>query len=165
MKPKDYHIYVDLDGVLADLKSAVEDILDITITTSHDGSDWDDSDDIWRLLRELDEPDFSKLKKLPDADRLWNYVKPYKPNILTATGRPVGKNSREKAIWVKNNLTGYNDVEMVVGSREKAKYAWPDAVLIDDRMKSIGPWRDRGGIGILHKNAEDTIRQLEKLGL
>ena len=165
LKPKDYHLYVDLDGVMADLRSYVEDVLDIKITMAPGGSDWNDSDEIWRILRELGEPDFSKLKKLPDADRLWNYVKPYKPNILTATGKPMGKNSREKALWVKNNLSGYKEVHMVVGSREKAKFAWPDAILIDDRMKSIGPWRDKGGIGILHTSAEDTIRQLKKLGL
>lgn len=113
----------------------------------------------------MGEPDFSKLQKLPDADQLWNYVKPYKPSILTATGKPFGPNSRQKGLWVKNNLIGYKDVNMVVGSREKAKYAWPDAILIDDRLKSIIPWREKGGIGILHTSAEDTIRQLKKLGL
>lgn len=165
LKPKDYHIYVDLDGVLADLQSEIEDILDIKITTSPGKTDWDDADEIWRLLRELGEPDFSKLRKLPDADRLWNYVKQYKPSILTATGKPAGKNGRQKTEWVKKNLTGYKDIHTVVGSRLKAQYAWPDAILIDDRLKSINPWRQKGGIGILHTSAEDTIRQLKKLGL
>ena len=165
MKPKDYHIYVDLDGVLADLQSEVEDILDIKITISS-GTDWDDSDEIWRLLRELDELDFSKLKKLPDADQLWNYVKPYKPSILTATGQPAGRNARQKNDWVKKNLTGYKEIHTVTASRMKAQqFAWPDAILIDDRLKSIGPWRQKGGIGILHTSASETIRELKKLGL
>ena len=165
MKPKDYHLYVDLDGVLADLQSEIEDILDIKITTDNNGTDWDNADEIWNQLRELDEPDFSKLKKLPDADRLWNYVKPHKPEILTATGKPSGRNGRQKREWVKRNLTGYKTIHTVVASRLKAEFAWPDAVLIDDRMKSIGPWRKAGGIGILHTSAEDTIQQLKKLGL
>jgi hypothetical protein len=165
LKPNDYHIYVDLDGVMANLQSYVEDVLDMKITTAPGGTDWDDSDEIWRVLRELEEPDFSQLKKLPDADQLWNYVKPYKPNILTATGKPVGKNDRQKREWVKKNLTGYKNVYTVVASRNKAKFAWPDAILIDDRLKSINPWREKGGIGILHTSAQDTIRQLKKLGL
>ena len=41
----------------------------------------------------------------------------------------------------------------------------PDAILIDDRLKSIGPWRQKGGIGILHTDANETIRQLKRLGL
>ena len=47
LKPKDYHIYVDLDGVMADLQSEVEGILDIKITTAPGGTDWDNSDAIW----------------------------------------------------------------------------------------------------------------------
>jgi hypothetical protein len=165
LKTHDYHIYVDLDGVLADLQGAVEDILNIKITTSGGGKDWDDSDAIWEKLRELDEPDFSTLKKEHDADKLWNYVRPYHPNILTATGKPAERNAQQKREWVKKNITGYKDVFTVVASRSKAEFAWPDAVLIDDRMKSIGPWREKGGIGILHTSAEDSIRQLKKLGL
>lgn len=165
LKPNDYHIYVDLDGVLADLESEIEKVLDIKITTSDGGTDWDNSDEIWKRLRELDEPNFSNLKKLPDADELWNYVKRHNPDILTATGKPAERNGRQKVEWAKKNLSGYNEIRTVVGSAMKAQYAWPDAILIDDRMKSIGPWREKGGIGILHTSAADTIKQLKELGL
>jgi hypothetical protein len=47
----------------------------------------------------------------------------------------------------------------------KAAYAKPNHILIDDREKSIQPWREAGGIGILHTSAADTISQLQKLGL
>ena len=127
--------------------------------------DWVNSNEIWTKLRAMKEPDFSKLSKLPDADKLWNYIRKYKPKILTATAHPVEKNDKEKRQWVKKNLTGYNGVYTVVASRNKAKFAWPDAILIDDRTKSIGPWREKGGIGIHHSSADDSIKQLKKLGL
>ena len=45
----------------------------------------------------------------------------------------------------------------------QAAYAKPGSVLIDDRPKNINAWIDAGGIGILHKNAADTIAQLQDL--
>lgn len=157
LKSEDYHIYVDLDGVLADLQSYVDQIL---------GEPGDlNNDDTWKRLREMGEPKFNKLELLPDAMTLWDYVKKYNPNILTATGHPVEKNEREKRQWIEDNLTEYNDVYTVVASRNKSKWAWPDAILIDDREKSIEPWREKGGIGILHTSAEETIAELKKLGL
>ena len=40
-----------------------------------------------------------------------------------------------------------------------------NAILIDDFASNIKRWEAAGGIGILHKNANDTIQQLKKLGL
>ena len=165
LKPSDYQLYVDLDGVLADLHTEIERVLDIKITMSGGDTDWDNADEIWRRLQELGEPDFSKLKKLPDADKLWNYVIKHNPSVLTATGRPAEENAQEKVVWVKTNLTGYKDIHTVVASRLKAQFATPESILIDDRMKSIGPWRQAGGIGILHTSADETIKELKKLGL
>ena len=164
MKPQDYHIYVDLDGVMANLQGYVES-LGIDVKLQPGGGDWANSEEIWKQLRQMGEPDFSKLELLPDAVKLWKYVRKYKPNILTATGKPVEKNDAQKRKWVEEHLSGYNQVHTVVASANKAKWAWPDAILIDDRMKSIGPWRQKGGIGILHTSADDTIKQLKELGL
>ena len=158
LKPEDYIIYVDIDGVLADLQNYVDDVLGEKSVDLN-------NDDNWKKLRKLNEPNFSKLNLLPDAMTLWNYVKKYKPNVLTATGQPADRNDKLKRQWVKNNLTGYNNVYSVVASRNKAKWAWPDAILIDDRMKSVGPWREKGGIGIHHTSATNTIAELKKLGL
>lgn len=156
-------IYVDLDGVLADLEGYIKDLgIDIKPTPS---GDWENADAIWKKLRAMNQPDFSELDLLPDAMKLWNYVRPYNPNILTATGHPAAKNDAEKRQWVKKHLTGYKSIYTVVTSHNKAKFAWPDAILIDDRMKSIQPWRDSGGIGIVHTSAENTIQELKKLGL
>lgn len=164
LKSEDYHIYVDLDGVLANLKSYIEGVVGHPLKKIS-GGDWENADAIWKNLREINEPDFSKLDLLPDAMKLWDYVKKYKPNILTATGQPAERNDKQKRQWVEENLSGYDNVFSVVASHNKAKWAWPDAILIDDRMKSIDPWREKGGIGIHHISAEETITELKKLGL
>lgn len=158
-----YTLYVDLDGVMADLDRFVE-----QLTGQHLSNDDEKDAEIWDVLNARKEeglPTFSVLHKMKDADTLWSYIQQYEPNILTATGRDFEYGKREKTKWVERNLTGYNEIIVVQRSRDKAAYAAPRHILIDDRMQSIGPWRRAGGIGILHKNAEDTCNQLKLLGL
>jgi hypothetical protein len=50
-------------------------------------------------------------------------------------------------------------------AENKKDYARPNSILIDDNVKNIADWIGAGGIGILHTSAEDTIKQLKKLGL
>ena len=50
-------------------------------------------------------------------------------------------------------------------SNNKKKYAGEDCILIDDRDSNIEQWISNGGIGILHKDFDTTVIELEKLGL
>jgi hypothetical protein len=47
----------------------------------------------------------------------------------------------------------------------KQKYAGENKILIDDRADNISDWKNAGGIGILHKTANQTINELKQLGL
>jgi hypothetical protein len=38
-----------------------------------------------------------------------------------------------------------------------------NSILVDDTKKKINGWRAAGGIGILHKNTKDTIKQLNEI--
>lgn len=163
-KEEEYVIYVDLDGVLADLHTYVENLLGRKITTQSDGN-WAGDDEIWEELRDREEPHFDKLPLLPDAMKLWNYVKPHHPHILTATGTPYETNAKMKREWVKKHLSGYKAIHTVQQSRLKAEFAAPNHILIDDRTKSTRPWKQAGGIAILHKSAAKTIEELKKLGI
>jgi hypothetical protein len=164
-KQVEYELFVDLDGVMADLTSYVEQLLGIQIVTQSDGN-WANDDEIWDQIRSIPgEPDFSKLKLLPDAMQLWNYIKPHRPHILTATGTPEQENAMKKRTFVQRHLTGHGNVHTVKASRMKAQFAHPTAILIDDRTKSTRPWKQAGGIAILHKNAAKTIEKLKELGI
>ena len=58
------------------------------------------------------------------------------------------------------------DTKLILAySYNKKDYADKNSILIDDYSKNIEQWRAAGGIGILHTSAEDTIKQLQKLGL
>jgi len=160
---KDYRIFVDLDGVLADLDKHVKEITGMTfLQLRATGSGFAE---FVADQREQGNTVFDDLDKMPDADVLWNYVKQYDPAILTATGTPHEKAAAEKIRWVYDNLDGFSEILTTISGADKHKYAEPHHILIDDRDKSINPWREAGGIGIQHTSAADTIAQLKKLGL
>jgi hypothetical protein len=48
---------------------------------------------------------------------------------------------------------------------QKQLFAAPDKILIDDMEQTINEWNKGGGIGILHTSADNTIKELKKLGL
>lgn len=158
-----YKIFVDLDGVLCDF--AVH-VLAVTGEAFTDNNHQDG--DLWNkvnAIQEAGEPFYSIMDKTPDADVLWQYVLPHQPSILTSTGKYYDYARAEKISWIKQHLTGYADILTVPQSVLKAQYAAPNHILIDDRMKSIEPWRAAGGIGILHTDAHSTLQQLETLGV
>jgi hypothetical protein len=160
---KEYKIFVDLDGVMADLDKHVKEVTGKSFEELRaSGSGFTE---FCAAQREQGNTVFDNLDKHDDADELWNYVVKYKPDILTATGYPTEKATAEKIRWVMDNLSGYDKILTTTSGADKHKYAAPNHILIDDRMKAIGPWREAGGIGIEHKSAADTISQLKSLGL
>ena len=108
-------------------------------------------------------PFWGAMDPIPDAFVLWDYVKRYNPEILSATGH-VGNATEEKHEWIKKHL-GNVPTNLVRKSADKAQFAAPNHILIDDRAKALDPFIAAGGIGILHKSAAETIRQLKELGL
>lgn len=160
-----YKIYVDLDGVLVDFDKAMAAIgfpLDVVLRDKKAKSKF------WQTvgwMAKNGKPFWGNMDPMPDAHVLWNYLQKYhiKPEILSATGH-VGNATEEKHAWVKQHL-GVVPTHLVRKSSDKAQFAAPNHILIDDRAKSIEPWTAAGGIGILHKSAADTVAKLEELGV
>ena len=160
---KEYNIFVDLDGVMADLDKLVKERTGMTFDQLRaTGTGFTK---FCAAQREEGNTIFDELDKMPGADFLWAYLVKYNPDVLTATGYPEEKAKAEKIQWVMNNLSGYNRILTTISGADKHKYAAPNHILIDDRDKAILPWREAGGIGILHTSAADTISQLKQLGL
>ena len=99
---------------------------------------------------------------MSDGHELWSYIEKYNPILLSAPSRQ--EDSRvAKFDWVYKELPG---VKLILRSaKHKKDFAGPNNILIDDRVDNINGWIEAGGIGILHTSSEDTIRQLNKLGL
>lgn len=160
-----YELYVDLDGVIVNFADHAKLITGIDINKAGK----EDRNKFWKHIGRYvkqGNPFFAAMSPMEDAFHLWNYVLKYKPTILSATGHIFGAGN-EKRAWVRDHLgsTAADNAIFVRNSRDKAKYASPTSILIDDRTKSIAPWVEAGGIGILHKTAELTIRELMEYGL
>ena len=93
---KNYKLFVDLDGVMADLDKHVKEVSGKTFDELRaSGSGFTE---FVAQEREQGFTVFDELDKMPDADQLWNYLVKYNPDILTATGTPVEKATAEKII-------------------------------------------------------------------
>jgi hypothetical protein len=160
-----YKIYVDLDGVLVDFDKEAD---RIGFPVEAFEADSQVRARFWHNIGKMARHGFEfwgVMDKMADADVLWSRLMAadHAVEILSATGH-VGNADAEKRKWVETHL-GDVVVNLVRKSKDKATFAAPTAILIDDRKKSIEPWVAAGGIGVLHVSAEDTIRQLEELGV
>ena len=159
----DYRIFVDLDGVMADLDKLVKERTGKTFEQLRaTGSGFTK---FVAAEREAGSPIFDDVDKMPGADYLWGYLVVYNPDKMTTHGQHIATATAAKIRRVMDNHRGYNQILTTTSGAEKKKDAAPNHILIDDRMKAIGPWREAGGIGILHTSTEDTISQLKSLGL
>ena len=121
---------------------------------------------MYRLV-EGDENFWANLSWQPGGKRLWAYIRQFDPDILTAPMDKGGKtNSLDgKLRWVDKNLN--IDTAKVNFEHEKWKYATSEDgdpnILIDDFESKVKPWNRDGGIGILHLNADNTIKILDTI--
>jgi len=164
IKPK-YLIFCDMDGVLVDFDKGYEELTGKG-TKHHDVQD---KNDFWRLLdkslkeKGLTEYDYwVNLPWMPDGQTLWDYIKGYNPYILTAPSMDPGSKQGKKE-WVER-LDGMKKLYFKP-AKFKPEYAGKNRILIDDRQDTIDGWNAKGGIGIYHTSAANTIKQLKDLGL
>ena len=163
MKNSKYKVYIDMDGVVSDFDGKLAEISDGRYgndDTYTKGMMWTD---IYRWDKHV-EPYFESLAKMKGADALVGFITSNFENVsfLSAGGSTPKDNVQQKKNWVAKNFPGM-DVIVVGTSAQKAVYANPMSILIDDRDKSIDPWRRAGGFGILYKNNAQAIKELQKV--
>ena len=152
----DYKIYCDMDGVLVDFDKGYEEL------TGKRASFDTPKEEFWAPIQKAGAAFWIKLKWMPDGKQLWNYIKPYNPDLLSAPSRDESSKIG-KFVWVKRNVPG---TKLILRQAErKQEFATPNSILIDDREDNIQRWKEAGGIGIHHTSAADTIQQLKDLGL
>jgi len=148
-----YRIFCDLDGVITDFNKAYEGISGIKLSKDEHRND----SEFWEPIERAGYDFWVNMEWMPDGHILWDFISPYNPTILSAPSRQnvsrVGK-----VDWVNRELPG---TPLILRSaKHKKDFAAPDAILIDDRPDNVQGWIDAGGIGILHKSAEETINEL-----
>jgi FMN phosphatase YigB (HAD superfamily) len=152
-----YKIYCDMDGVLVDFDKGYKELTGKDIKGQH----FDDTN-FWEPINKAGKKFWVDLEWATDGKELWEYIKKYKPKLLSAPSRQddsrVGKHE-----WVERELSG---VPLLLRSaKHKKDLADTDSILIDDRIDNIEGWIEKGGKGIHHISTVDTIKQLKDLGL
>lgn len=150
-------IYLDSDGVIVDFEGYFRDKL------GKRHADYERKSEFWEEVKRLNriEPVFESMGFLPHAWLLVDVCKTLfkEVKILTASGGVPKDAPTQKINFYKKH---YPELECIVveNSVDKSLYAAPGVILVDDMPKSINPWVEKGGVGVLHKSVAGTVAEL-----
>jgi len=148
-------LYLDMDGVLADFNKEY--------------TKFDPQKEDRKKFRDavMNHNIFEKLDFMPDTQELLNHVSRLSNvdiQILTSMGTHETTQATmaqlQKLNWLNAKNIPYR-ANFVHNKQEKAKYATPTSILIDDSIGCINPFIAAGGHGILHSHAAETIKILD----
>ena len=151
-----------MDGVLCDFERKFEELYGEEALKNRDRKLWTED---WPDFIQTNQ--FEELAKFPGADDLLLFIRKHpeiEVEILTSSGGQQYHDQvkEQKIVWLKKNSIAYKP-NVVPGRKHKKEFAQPDAVLIDDTEDVIENFNRAGGIGILHRDAKETIKRLESL--
>ena len=158
----EYTIYLDMDGVIANFAAAFlklsKEVTGEPISIS--GLDTHISHNI---MTKGGVEFWANIPPYKDMNILIDYLKNnfLHINILSSTSNVPGSDEGKREWLTTHGLTSIvDDIILVKKASDKKTYASPSGILIDDFIKNYNDWNNVGGIGILHKLAQDTIKQL-----
>ena len=156
------HVYLDMDGVIVNLEKGAFKVHGKQLSDVKRPERWDkisDTKDFWK-----------NLEWMPGSKKLWNFLKPYKPSIMSAYAKNEPNSAQGKEDWLKKNVEKLprSRINLVMRS-DKQRFARDGRtqapnILIDDHEKNIREWESKGGIGIHHTSVERTIARLKEIG-
>jgi len=170
-----YTIYCDMDGVLTDFSGDF-----IKVASQLNEYSLEERDDVpnnaaarfekkygstafWNVVASGGLKFWSDMSWNPGGKKLWSFISKYNPEILTAPSKKVYNDCvKGKKMWISR----LGNPPIHIRSKEKKKeFAGENKILIDDLKSNIREWESAGGIGILHKQTNNTISALRELGL
>ncbi len=151
---KDYRVFLDLDGVVADIAGRIKKL------SGYECVDIDDTK-FWEIAKS-DSQFFYNLDVLPGSYYLvTTLINCYNihPIILTAVPKKgkMPDSDVQKQRWVTDKLRGGLEFRIGPYAEDKHKHChYPTDILIDDKQSNIDQWVEAGGIGVLHTDHPST---------
>ena len=160
-------IYCDMDGVLADFKTAAVKTNGMSINR------WmniPSSQQKWERIKN-NKNFWHNLPWMPGGRALWSYISKHNPQILSAYVEETYDPNciPGKRAWLRKNprITDRSKINLV-RRKEKKNFATKGGkknILIDDYIKNVREFTSAGGIGIHHTSTSKTLSELKKLGI
>lgn len=151
------HVYVDLDGVLADFFGGVCDLIGVPARppTTFDGladAFGLSNNDLWAQIDRAGSRFWSELKPYGWNEELLGICQKIAPDGVYIASSPSwhGSSAAGKIEWMTKHFAapGKHFREFMLGSH-KHLLAHPRAILIDDNPDKIEAWSEAGGVGVL----------------
>jgi len=159
MISNNYKIYVDMDGVLSDWEAQFK--------RYSGGISVDTYDSLYgkknrfKLVNKNSPDYYANMPWMKDGKLLYNFVNSF-PNVEILSHAPDAKSKVGKQQWLKDKGITF-ETNLVPNRKDKAKFATPDSILIDDREDVVSDFINAGGKAILHTNSIDTINRLKEI--
>ena len=141
-----------MDGVIADFIGRVRQV-DPTM------EEWAPDEKLWPVVNAI--PNFwEDMPWTADGKKLWNHISHMDPVIVSAPSRNDVRSPSGKLVWIHREL-GFDTHWVFTRASKKKLLAKPNRILIDDLGSNVEGWIRHGGIGILHRSANETIEKLD----
>ena len=110
---------------------------------------------------------FESLEWFPGGKELLDFIQnetDWEVEILSSSGGEKfhSEVAAQKVMWLCNKGIPYK-ANIVPGRKHKTAYATPETILIDDTEDIIVNFNAAGGLGILHKDINETLAKLRTL--
>lgn len=162
-------VYLDMDGVLCEFEKEFQKISHGVLPNDYEREHG--TKKYWNLILEQGIGFWENMEPTVDMIELKTYVFSnfLRIGILSSSSRKThGSNipihGKMKFLRSRGFLSHIPKGNVIItdSAQDKKNYAWGNKILVDDYDKNIRSWQGAGGIGILHKSARQTIKELNR---
>lgn len=146
-------IYVDMDSTIVDFEKGYYDLTGINLK----GQFIEFGPKEWEPINQAGISWWAGLDWMPDGKQLWEYIKKYRPMLLSKPSQNITSSIGKKQ-WCNIHLPR---IKLIL-TQDKSKYCRKGDILIDDLKENIDAWNKKNGLGILHTSTKNTINELKK---
>jgi hypothetical protein len=155
-------LYLDMDGVLCDFEKRFTELYGKDALGVRDRKNFTTN---WPNF--IMDGNFESLEWFPGGKELLDFIQnetDWEVEILSSSGGEKfhSEVAAQKVMWLCDKCIPYK-ANIVPGRKHKTAYATPETILIDDTEDIIVNFNAAGGVGILHKDINETLAKLRTL--